>query len=310
MQQQDATQILTEVCYTRWTEEAGGPYPVVVHSSPKGKHYELARGNAPETFRTWKGVVTAVHGSRFTARHWPKARYLKKGPWLPGKAEPDFDLVGPPSPLAPGTSIVWTPTPPKLWEPPTILVRSKPGIDLDARGHEVAKLLYKGFRSWILTQGFEFQDVLQEVYRKILVANQGSSPWTPEKSTFGHYVHMVCRSALSNIHRKSKRVATREQIGVKSLGPDGTWQDMDVAACRSRHVADHRVPTVDPVKDLQTFLLSQHQGHPDATLAASLVPYVQAGHTLKESAALLGVDRPRVSKAMKLLRSAASAWAN
>ena len=315
-------QILTESrsFLTRWTEEAGGPFPLVMHEAQGTTSYELTRGEAPETFSTWKGLVTAVHGEGYAARHWPRARYLKKGRWTKGKAEPSLVLVGPPTPLPPGR-LIWTQETPLIGsvpveEPrgPIIIVRRSrpPGIDLAARNGEVAKLLYAGFHGWILSSGYEFEDVLQEVYRKILVSNAGRSPWSPQKSTFGHYVHMVCRSALSNFHRKARRVSSREQLGVKSLGPDGTWQVMDVAEGRSTLLADPGgVPTDNPVLDLQAYILAGPLcRHPDAPLAARLVPYIQQGHTLKDSAHLLGVDRPLVSRAMKILREAATGWAN
>ncbi len=300
--------------FTRWTMEAGGPYPLMVHE----KGYEVTRGESLEKFRTWKALLTAVHGEGYAARHWPRDRYLKEGQW--SKGEPSLVLVGPPTPLPPGR-IVWTPDPPKpesvaLEESrgPIIIVRSArpPGIDLAARGGEVAKLLYAGFSSWILTSGYDFEDVLQEVYRKILVANVGRSPWSPEKSTFGHYVHLVCRSALSNFHRKARRISSREQLGIRGLAPDGTWKEMDVADGRSLLLADPgRVPTEDPVADLQHYILSGPlQKHPDAGLAARLVPFIHDGHTLKDSAVLLGVERPLVSKAMALLREAAMGWSS
>jgi DNA-directed RNA polymerase specialized sigma24 family protein len=185
------------------------------------------------------------------------------------------------------------------------------GIDLAKRGHEVAKLLYSGFSGWIHANGYEFEDVLQEVFRKILVANQGKSPWTPEKSKFGHYVHMVCRSALSNYHRKVSRVQQREVLGVVGVTPSGQWGPIDVAD-HPRLVADsHYVPVADPAQDLAAYILGgPHRAHPHASLAAALVPHVQAGRTLKEVAGEVGATRLALSKARALLRTCASEWAS
>jgi hypothetical protein len=183
------------------------------------------------------------------------------------------------------------------------------GIDLKARGHEVAKLLYAGFSAWIHKESYEFEDVLQEVYRKILVANAGTRPWDPSKSSFGHYVHLVCRSALSNYHRKVARVRTWERPGLAGYGPDGTWSLQDVRVSQSSLVSCPARTIPDPVGDLQQHVRrGLYADHPDNELAAQLVPYIQAGYTLKDTAGALGVDRALVSKAMKLLRLCTVGW--
>ncbi len=97
------------------------------------------------------------------------------------------------------------------------------GIDLTKRGHEVAKLFYAGFARSCVNYGYSPEDVLQEVYKGILIRNKGTCPFDPKKSTFGHYVHLIIKCVLANYHRKWGRVGLSEQIGL--LGDDGEHID-------------------------------------------------------------------------------------
>lgn len=106
------------------------------------------------------------------------------------------------------------------------------GIDLGARGHEVRKLFYAGFGRKVARMGYDPEDVLQEVYQGILVRNEGRCPFDPRKSSFGHYVHMVCNGRVLNYHRKHSRINHHEVYG--SRGPDGVEVDVaqiDLATC-------------------------------------------------------------------------------
>lgn len=100
------------------------------------------------------------------------------------------------------------------------------GIDLKKRGHEVAKLFFAGFGRSVANYGYDPQDVLQEVYKGILIRNQGKCPWDARKSSFGHYVHLIIKCVLANYHRKWSRVVQSEQIGL----PDRDGDMADVAA--------------------------------------------------------------------------------
>jgi predicted HAD superfamily Cof-like phosphohydrolase len=71
---------------------------------------------------------------------------------------------------------------------PSILIKTNRGIDLAERGHEVAKLIFKGYGKRIYQEGLDPQDVLQEVYKGILIRNNGKGAFDPERSSFSHYV--------------------------------------------------------------------------------------------------------------------------
>lgn len=291
--------------FTRWSQGLGGPFPLRVHDTSGDRRIEVYRdpeSAAPEIFTTAHSFMETLHGEQFTRRHWTLDRYLQRGRYAPdrGTFGPAITLVGPMVAVergivvARGTAVT--------------VLRRPPGIDLDRRGIEVAKLLRAGFQCWITSSGYDFDDVLQEVYRKILVANRGKSPWTPAKSSFGHYVHMVCRSALSNLHRRESRVRSREQLGLPGVGSDGLWASVDVSGVARGSVVGGS--SNDPVRDLQAYIQKgSHRRDPAASLAVRLVPFVQEGHTLKDAAGYLQVGRPELSRALKLLRRCAAAWA-
>lgn len=281
--------------HTRWSQAYGGPFPLRVLEGAE-RQIEIVRDGTPEVFSTAREFMVALHGERFAKRHWTLDRYLTRGRYAPpvDRYGPAITLVGNPLSSPPDFRIT--------------VAKPVPGIDLDARGVEVAKLLRAGFQGWITTSGFEFGDVLQEVYRKILVANRGKSPWNPQRSSFGHYVHLVCRSALSNLHRREKRKREKEQLGLPGVGSDGLWQIVDASGVAQDIV--EKAPTHDPVEDLQDYIRrGPYAEHALSGTAARLVPFVQEGWTLKDAALALGVTRAEVGKANRLLRRAATAWA-
>lgn len=103
------------------------------------------------------------------------------------------------------------------------------GIDLENRSHEVKKLFYAGFGKQCYAAGYDLEDVLQEVYRGILARNKGICPFDPEKSSFGHYVHMVTGCIVANYHRKMNKLKEREQVGLYDYDQDGVKKLMDVS---------------------------------------------------------------------------------
>jgi DNA-directed RNA polymerase specialized sigma24 family protein len=91
----------------------------------------------------------------------------------------------------------------RLPEAPTVITGPK-GIDFNLKYKDIERLLRAGFMRKILAAGFDFQDVLQEVYMGMLVRNQGKCPWDPSKGSFSHYVWLCIDSILTNYHRKNR----------------------------------------------------------------------------------------------------------
>jgi len=193
------------------------------------------------------------------------------------------------------------------------LERKKLGIDLALRGHEVRKLLFKGFGSWMFSAGHDPEEVFQEVCKGILARNRGRGAFDDRRSSFGHYVHNVCRCVLSNWHRREMRRRTHEQVGVAAWR-DGGLVEVDAAE------AD-RVPAGVPADghgtdlvraDLAAFMARRGAGRtPDGRLAMEMIPLVADGLGRAEIADRLGPKggKAAVARALSVLKRHAAAWA-
>jgi RNA polymerase sigma factor (sigma-70 family) len=102
------------------------------------------------------------------------------------------------------------------------------GVDLHNRALEVKRLFYAGFGKQVVREGYDPDDVLQEIYQGILARNKGVNPYNPEVSSFGHYVHMVCRSVWFNYRDKMQRIASRSGT-VKGSVDSEDYGDVDAA---------------------------------------------------------------------------------
>lgn len=114
-------------------------------------------------------------------------------------------------------------------ETPEILTPRNLGIDLDARGHEIKKIFCAGFGAQVRREGFDLDDVLQEVYKKIMVSNRGRSPYDPERSSFGTFVHRVAASAFFNYREREFRYRGRYRTGISGYRDHGGYGVWDVA---------------------------------------------------------------------------------
>jgi len=192
----------------------------------------------------------------------------------------------------------------------------KLGVDLAARGHEVAKLLYAGFGRRIHAAGYDPEDVLQEVYKGILTRNRGKCPWDSRKSSFGHYVYMVCGCILSNYHRKASRRRSREQVGLPTY-VNGEWKVGDAAesALADQVGADklgfelEQVEISEAAADLLEHIARSPRAESrEAQLACEILPLKSAGFSRTEIAHFIGVSPSMVSRGLAFLRDRARDW--
>jgi len=307
--------------------------------------WQVAKDGEPTTFRTAQGLLAELTGHP-EGRHWSLDRYFSMGRHAPtvatvgGRVRADqligranildlFPLADPPShivllePLAPPLLAFRSNTPdPAISVPgrvrgtrrtPGLVISGPVGIDLVNRSHEVRKLLFAGFGRRIFSAGYDPDDVLQEVYKGLLARNKGKCPWDPNKSSFGHYVYMVCGCVLSNYHRKQRRMRQFEQSGLLTY-LDGVRQYTDAAANTSipaPEAADLSCYLLNEVADdLVDYMLSLPRGSStDARLAVDVLPYV-AGATTPRAliATTLEVSMAAVSRAISFLRKSARAW--
>jgi len=209
------------------------------------------------------------------------------------------------------------PTPSSLDHP---LVMTAPaavplGIDLDRRGHEVAKIFYKHFGRWVFQYGYDSNDVLQEIYKGILARNNGICPFDVNKSSFGHYVHRVCGCIMANYHRREKRYRGRYRLGVKGYNEQGDWCDQDVAqntSLREQQVSERGNEVADPT-DLLAYVLSpdvpgKRPDGLDDSLLADVLGMMSEGYTQPEMARSVGRPKSLVVRAVRYIRRLALQW--
>jgi len=313
-----------EVLYSRYRD---GSFPVLRLDNGQ---YEIQKPDEKVICASARQLIINLTGHP-QARNWTFDRYFKQGIWtpahrgiepivpvlelfepggivtdagiiVPGKARTAQDLTIHPGSLRPNHKLQ---TP---WTKQTAIKfeqehgYAQVGINLDERGHEVAKLLFSGFKNWIFGSGYDPQDVLQEVYKGILIRNRGTCPFDVRKASFGHYVHQVCRCILSNYHRKESRRFKAEMVGMKTM-KDGSWKEVDAAEALIEK------PTKDPrkkstlVDDISLKLRARPTR--ENRLALRVVPFIGQGYTHGDMADMLDISRTAVGKAMVTIREAA-----
>ena len=253
---------------------------------PKGSH------TYPSARQTIIALVnkTPTPDKRAYDPHMTLDRYFRMGRYK-RKTVPSIDTLD-----------LFTPSAPTV-----IIARPKKGVDLTRRSHEVRKLFYAGFGQRVLRYGYDPEDVLQEVYKGILVRNQGKCPFDPSKSSFGHYVHMVCGCIVSNYRRKYSRLSRNEVVGIPGLEGD-------------EDVASSNLFMVDPIQEgdvmfhsstgkLRIRLLDEaEKSGLNPITVGHCFDYMLAGFLQKEMAAAAQVPLSKVSKIVRLIKKVAEDW--
>lgn len=184
------------------------------------------------------------------------------------------------------------------------------GIDLAARSgrrgarykaDEVRKLLCAGFMGKMKAKGYDPEDVLQEVYRGILVRNNGKCPFEEGKGSFGHYVHMVCSCILTNYHRKQSRRLDNDSVPLADEQDVGQWGSVGMG-----YGTEIQEGLLEG--ELRDFL--EGWDEPQAKGALRVLPYVVAGCRRGEIVKATGMNEQAVSRAVACLRRATGAWAS
>lgn len=84
------------------------------------------------------------------------------------------------------------------------------GIDVGEKSDDIRRLFFKRYAKVAVSLGEDPEDVLQEVYKGILLRNRGKCPYDPRKSAFSTYVMMVCHCVTSNYFKKSSDTSKRK----------------------------------------------------------------------------------------------------
>ena len=152
--------------------------------------------------------------------------------------------------------------------------------------------------------------VLQEVYKGLLIRNAGKCPWDPAKSSFGHYVHMVCGCILSNYHRRMSRQRQVESIGLVAPTEEGVYGNVDVAeACSTRlDVASSQDLSALVDADFIKHLSETVPAKEGRQVALDVLPLVAQGYGRYDIAVATGLPITKVARALKNLRGAMGSW--
>ncbi len=307
--------MMDQVFYSRANDGVASG-PLVVMPLDGGK-YQVGQGTKSQIYATKRQLLIGLTGHP-EARHWTFERYFRQGKYAPNlglnlDASPIMDLFGSTMLTVPKLT-----SDPKslrrgLGSPTLVTVgRTRPGLGIDLRNRsgEVAKLLFAGFGRRIYSMGYDPDDVLQEVYKGLLIRNMGKCPWDITKSSFGHYVHMVCGCILSNYQRRQQRIRFMEQVGMSAPSDDGGMKSVDAAdACATRVECATYLDTSAMVdKDFMSYLTSQTKA-PSHEVLFAVLPLAIDGHGRYEIAAALDVPVLQVAKALKTIRTTMSDWA-
>lgn len=91
----------------------------------------------------------------------------------------------------------------------------KLGIDIEKHKEDIKKLFYKRQGTKLMKTGVDTEEVLQEVYKGILIRNNGSCPFDAEKSAMSTYIVMVVDCITMNYMNKFNRISDRFVTGVE-----------------------------------------------------------------------------------------------
>ena len=80
---------------------------------------------------------------------------------------------------------------------------SKKGINLETLYEDVRKIVISGFAKKVKSSDLE--DIIQEIYKGILIRNKGICPFDSNKSSFGSYVYMVSGCIIANYYQKKRK---------------------------------------------------------------------------------------------------------
>lgn len=273
----------TDTYYTRWEH---GQYPVTVLKNEKGDtKYHLNSDHSEVTFSRVSDLLTYVMGRDYKNVSFDK--YFRIGSY---SVEDSFSMDD------------------FVIHPPKIL-----GIDLNKRGHEVKKILMAKFNGWMSKEGYDPEDILQEVYAGIIRRNQGKCPYDSDKSSFGKYVFMVCHCVLANYHRKQKKRTDHEVLGMYTPSDsEGKDHTVDVSSSNSNQMSVEGMGDSDKMARQRFYSYIKKHSDNKRLLENSIkvIPYVLDGYLKSEISKLMGWSPTKTGKVIDHVRAQARAWSS
>ena len=113
--------------------------------------------------------------------------------------------------------------------------RNAKGIDLSLRHNEVKKIFLKHCSKMCLDNGCDPEDVLQEVYKGIIIRNSGKCPFDESKSAFSTYVVMVSKCVTINYVNKIGKKTYGEVYGKEDTIEN---EDHNIGGCEESSAED------------------------------------------------------------------------
>jgi hypothetical protein len=188
---------------------------------------------------------------------------------------------------------------------PPISTKENTGIDLSAKHKDIERLMYSGYGKVIHYNGYDPEDVLQEIYRGILARNNGKCPFDESKSSFGHYVHMVIGCILNNYHRKRNKWKENE-CRAKGYDSDGNFAEQDgseIAMVEDSYCDD---VSYDRAKKELVLVAEDSVSGDMVSYVRPILELLSLGHTQTYIGEHLGLSRAKVNKVVKILRECAT----
>jgi len=178
------------------------------------------------------------------------------------------------------------------------------GIDLSSKHKDIKRLMYSGYGKVIQYNGYDPEDVLQEIYRGILARNNGKCPFDEKKSSFGHYVHMVIGCILNNYHRKRNKWKENE-CKAKGYDDEGNYGERDSTEIASVDKGYYDEMSYDRAKEELIRDCTHRVGKDLVQYIRPVLELLSLGHTQTFIGVDLGLSRATVNKIVKKLRESA-----
>lgn len=98
------------------------------------------------------------------------------------------------------------------------------GLDLERWWPDLQRLVVGRYGAWIRREGLDPDDVVQEVARRVLVANAGRNPYDPGRCSPAVYLLIQARSAIGHLVERRRRWDQEEHVELwpEQLSDDDT----------------------------------------------------------------------------------------
>lgn len=117
--------------------------------------------------------------------------------------------------------------------------RPKLGINLAEKHGDIRKLLGKFGTRACVANGWDFEELLSDIYLRIAASNVGSHPFDPRRSSLGTYVVMQIHSTITNRwRRETQRKRLAPMIAIDDVELRGMTWDLDASIDAERAIGD------------------------------------------------------------------------